>query len=106
MARRTDIPVGEILLREMLGEPADNRAQLAIARRALRDVIAHELTPQQRRMIYLRYYENLRQCEVAERMGLSPSTVSRSLRRAECRIRKYMRFYFDYRAMAYRDAEM
>lgn len=106
MARRTDIPVGEILLRDMLEIPADNHEQLAVARRALRDVLEHELTPQQRATIYLRYYEGLRPCEIARRQGVHPSTVTRSLQRARLRIYKCMRFYFDYRSIRFEAGEL
>ncbi len=81
----------------MLCTPTSNREQLETVQRALRDVIANELTPRQREMLVMRYYEGLSGNAIAGQLGVNPSTVCRTLRRAQERIRKSMRFYFDYR---------
>ncbi len=81
----------------MLCTPTSNREQLETIRRALRDAIANELTSRQREVLVMRYYEELSGSEIAGRLGVNPSTVCRTLRRAQERIRKSMRFYFDYR---------
>ncbi len=99
MARRTDREVNELLTRDMLGVQGGNRGQLALAREALRDVLRNELTDRQRQIVLMRYYEEQRPIDIARRLGVAPSTVTRSLQRSRCRIYRCMRFYFDYRRM-------
>ena len=99
MAERTDLKVSDLLTREMLGIPADNGAQLAVARAALRDVLQHDLTARQREIIRMRYFEEMRPIEIARTLRLAPSTVTRSLQASRRTIYRCMRFYFDYRRM-------
>ena len=84
-------------IQDLLNPPGTNRQHLQIAQQALRRVIAEELTPRQREMLLMHYYEQKREIEIAAELHVNPSTVTRTLRRAEERIRKGMRFYFDYR---------
>lgn len=86
-----------VLIQDILHVPTSNSEQLETIRRALRDAIANELTPRQREVLVMRYYDGLSGCAIAEQLGINPSTVCRTLRRAQERIRKNMRFYFDYR---------
>lgn len=48
------------------------------------------LSVQQRAVVFLAYWEDLRPVEIAERLGLSSSTVYRSLERAERRLRRLL----------------
>lgn len=82
---------------EMLGTRKDNQKHLALVRRALADIIAHELTGRQKEMVYLYYYEGKNSREISELLCVNKSTVCRTLSRARERIRKHLRFYFDYR---------
>lgn len=86
-------------LQELFSPPSTNRRLLEITHQALREVIADELTPRQREMLLLFYYERKRKTEIAAELHVNPSTVSRTLRRAEDKIRRYMRFYFDFRSV-------
>ncbi|MDR0983793.1 MAG: sigma-70 family RNA polymerase sigma factor [Ruminococcus sp.] len=56
-------------------------------------IIAGELTPSQREIFLLRYVDNLKQKEIAEKLGINKSTVSRTLKRASDNIKKYVKYY-------------
>ena len=55
-------------------------------------VIAEELTPNQREMLTDFYYRKLSMTEIALRRGVNKSTVSRTIRRAEARLRKFLKY--------------
>ena len=60
-------------------------------RRRLPDAMA-ELTPRQRQMIQLQYAEKLTVTQIAQRLGVNKSTVSRCLRRARQTLYSRLRF--------------
>ena len=60
--------------------------------RRMRAVMENELTPLQRDLLQAVYFENVSQAEIAARRGVSRSTVSRTLRRAEQRLRRFLRY--------------
>ena len=70
----------------------DNEEQLARLRRNLRDARLRELTPRQRQMVRLRYGEKLSVTDIALRLGVHQSTVSRCLRRARQQLYRRLRF--------------
>ncbi|MDE7120537.1 MAG: sigma-70 family RNA polymerase sigma factor, partial [Oscillospiraceae bacterium] len=72
------------------------RKQMETAKKALRDVIARDLTPRQREMIGYYYYQNLNHRQIGEILGIDSSTVCRTLQRARNRIYKNLHIYFDY----------
>jgi len=55
-------------------------------------VIAEELTPVQREILLAYYIENKKICRIAEDRGVQKSTVSRTLKRAERKLRRYLRY--------------
>ena len=55
-------------------------------------VIAEELTPVQREILLAYYIENKKICRIAEDRGVHKSTVSRTLKRAERKLRRYLRY--------------
>jgi RNA polymerase sigma factor (sigma-70 family) len=55
-------------------------------------IIKDELTPSQRTIFLLRYEENLKQKEIAKRLGIDKSTVSRTLKRATDNIKKFAKY--------------
>ena len=61
-------------------------------KRRMRAVMENELTPLQRDLLQAVYFENVSQAEIAARRGVSRSTVSRTLRRAELRLRRFLRY--------------
>ena len=60
-------------------------------RRRLPDAMA-ELTPRQRQMVDMQFQEELTVTEIARRLGVNKSTVSRCLRRARQRLYSRLRF--------------
>ncbi len=83
-------------VQELMNQPATNSTNMKIAKEMLKDSIAEDLTSNQKKMVYLKYYEQLKNKEIAERLGLDASTVSRTLKRARERIKKSMRLYMKY----------
>ncbi len=84
-------------MQELFGKAKDNRQHLTLVRRALTDIIEHELTDRQKEMVYLYYFEGKNGREISEMLYVHKSTVSRTLCRAKGHIRKNLRFYFDYK---------
>ena len=70
----------------------DNEERLCRLRRNLRQVREKELTPRQRKILELRYEQGMSGVEIAEELGISPSTVSRTLGRARERLRRYLQY--------------
>lgn len=58
----------------------------------LRRVMANELTEKQRRAVEDYYLGGMRQTEMAALYGVHKSTVSRTLRRAVRKLRRFMRY--------------
>ncbi|NLH01257.1 MAG: sigma-70 family RNA polymerase sigma factor [Clostridiales bacterium] len=58
----------------------------------VRVALNEELTDRQRELINLYYLEQMSMTEIAHRLGLSPSTVSRTLKRGRGRLRKYLKY--------------
>ena len=58
----------------------------------VRVAMDEELTQRQRELIELYYLENMNMSEIACRLGISPSTVSRTLKRGRGRRRKYIKY--------------
>lgn len=82
--------LGPIGLLQETGETNDRiRAQM---RRDLRRALADCVTPRQRELLLLRYEEGLSFTAIAQRLGLDPSTVSRTVRRGERNLRRCLRF--------------
>ena len=71
---------------------ATNAPQLAIVKKALADVIKNGLTPRQKQMVVLYYYEGMKMKEIAALLEVDPTTVSRTLTRARRNIYERLRF--------------
>ena len=69
-----------------------NDARLQRLRRGLRRARREELTERQRQVLALCYDQNLSITEAARRLGVSPSTVSRTLQRARQRLYRCLRY--------------
>ena len=61
---------------------------MANLRRALMD----ELTPRQRQMVAMYFVEGRTMTEIARKLGVNVSTVSRTIRRGKDRLRKCLRY--------------
>lgn len=70
----------------------DNSLQLERLRRNLRTARERELTPRQKMIVEMRYDQGLSGREIARRLKINPSTVSRTLSRAKNRLRQYLRY--------------
>ena len=55
-------------------------------------VIREELTPIQQEVLLAYYIQNLTIPQIAENRGVHKSTVSRTLHRAEGKLRRYLRY--------------
>lgn len=66
----------------------------------VRIAIDEELTERQRELISLYYIEQMSMTEIAQRLDLSPSTVSRTLKRGRGRLKKYLKYNGRYFAEA------
>ena len=55
-------------------------------------VIKEELTPLQRETLLAYYYQQQTIPQIAAQRGVNKSTVSRTLRRAEDKLRRYLRY--------------
>ena len=63
-----------------------------VQRKRVQQVILQELTPIQRETLLAYYIEELNIVQIAQRRGVNKSTVSRTLKRAEENLRRYLRY--------------
>ena len=70
----------------------DNSLRLERLRRNLRRAREKELTPRQQQVLELRYDQQMSITEIADHLGVNCSTVSRTLRRAQERLKKYLQY--------------
>lgn len=70
----------------------DNQEQMERLRRNLRRAREQELTPRQQQVLTLRYEQNMNGAEIARMLGLNRSTVSRTIRRAQKRLRRCLQY--------------
>ena len=80
-------PVWAELFRE-----SDNRDRRDRLLRNLRRATERELTPRQRQVLELYYGRQLSVTYISSLLGVAPSTVSRTLRRAEERLRHHLEY--------------
>ncbi len=59
----------------------------------LSKIISGELTHRQQQCIIMRYYKNLTVTEIAFRLGIGKSTVSRHIKKAKSRLYKLLDYY-------------
>ena len=75
--------------RQMAG---DNVQELSRLKRNLIRAMQEEVTPRQRQTLLLYYAEGLNQREIAERLGVDRSTISRTIKRGERRLQRCLRY--------------
>ena len=71
---------------------ADNSAQLSRVKRNLVRALREDVTPRQREVLLLYYAEGLNMREIGERLGVDKSTISRTIKRGERRLRRCLRY--------------
>lgn len=81
-----------VLWREESAE--DNSLQMERVRRNLHRALESELTARQREMVMLYYNQGLSMRQIARRLAVHPSTVSRTLQRAKRRLQNSLRYTF------------
>lgn len=69
-----------------------NSAKIRSAVSLLSTVIACELTQRQKECVSLYYYSGLTMAEIASRLGINKSSVSRAISRARARIERSMKY--------------
>lgn len=67
---------------------------IKVAKRALREVVAEELSQRQKQFVVLYYYDKHTMLEIAEICEVNVSTVSRTLQRARKNIADRIKYYF------------
>ena len=70
----------------------DNQEQIDRLLRNLRKARVQELTPRQQQMLSMRFEQNMSGAEIARELGLNRSTVSRTLRWAQERLRRCLQY--------------
>lgn len=74
---------------QRVNDAVDNRRQLTQMRCLLREGVSRCLTPRQRQVVELYYYKQLTMTQIAEQLGVNPSTVSRHLKAARGRLMQF-----------------
>ena len=75
-------------------QAGDNHERLERLRRNLRKAREQELTPRQAQMLRLYFDQGQSMVQIAQELGVHPSTVSRTLQRAKKRLYRCLRYGF------------
>ena len=70
----------------------DNSEQLSFVKRNLVRALREDVTPRQREVLLLYYGQRLNTREIGERLGVSGSSVARTIKRGEARLRRCLRY--------------
>lgn len=70
----------------------DNSAQISRLRYNLVRALRQEVTPRQRQYLMLYYGQQFSMTEIGSLLGVDKSTVSRTIKRGEARLRRCLRF--------------
>lgn len=76
----------------MTNTPYDQQAQRQRQLERIQKVIRHELTPLQREALTDHYFNDLSISQIAQKRGVNKSTVSRTIHRAEVRLRRCLKY--------------
>jgi RNA polymerase sigma factor (sigma-70 family) len=80
--------VRNILYDGYLGKRLPREVQL----QRVRNVIREELTRIERETLTAYYFQEMNIAQIAQARGVNKSTVSRTLKRAEARLQKYLKY--------------
>lgn len=80
------------LIERELNHGTSNSRQTKTLYRILHLVIEHDLSRRQRDVAQLYYFENMNGNQIAEKLGVAPCTVYRTLDRAENNIRNHLKY--------------
>ena len=70
----------------------DNSQQMARLKHNLVRALREDVTARQRELLLLYYGERLNMRQIGERLGVDKSTVSRTIKRGEARLRRCLRY--------------
>ena len=70
----------------------DNSQQMARLKRNLARALREDVTARQRQFLLLYYGERLNMRQIGEKLGVDKSTVSRTIKRGEARLRRCLRY--------------
>lgn len=84
--------VGESKGELWLYDSIDNQALMKKAALVIADAITTELTPRQRDCIEMYFYQNLKEREIGDILGIDKSTVSRHIKRGKARLFKCVKY--------------
>ena len=76
----------------MISEENTNAEELSRSKVALWRAIHEDVTERQRQYLLLYYGEGLNMSEIGLRLGVDKSTVSRTIKRGEARLRRCLRY--------------
>ena len=71
---------------------ADNSAQMTRLKRNLLRALHEDITPRQRQVLVLYYADGLNMRQIGEQLGVDKSTVSRTIKRGERRLKRCLRY--------------
>lgn len=71
---------------------SDNSAQHERLKRNLVRALQEDVTPRQRQFLLLYYAQGLNMRQIGEQLGVDKSTVSRTIKRGEARLRRCLRY--------------
>lgn len=77
------------VLRKFLKSIDEPRGRLS---RSLSEAIQSELTERQRQMVHMYYIKQMRMKDIADDLGVSVSTVSRTIRRGRTRLKRCLKY--------------
>lgn len=70
----------------------DNREQLQRMQEVLLQALREDVTPRQRQVLFLYYEQGLTMREIGKLLGIDRTTVSRTMKRGEQRLRRCLRY--------------
>lgn len=71
---------------------SDNSAQHDRLKRNLVRALREDVTPRQRQFLLLYYGQGMNMRQIGEQLGVDKSTVSRTIKRGEARLRRCLRY--------------
>lgn len=97
--RKAQKPIGTYdddvndFMRSVFSEDDNTNAnELTHLKNSLRVCVEEELTPRQREVLIMRYFQGLDGQKIADALGVNKSTVCRTLHRAEDKLRKFLKY--------------
>jgi RNA polymerase sigma factor (sigma-70 family) len=82
------------LLYHYMKKAQSNGGSLERATKVIHKVIEEQLNPNQANLIQMYYFDNLKQEDIAHRLNIDQSTVSRTLIRARNKLSRFLKYLF------------